>query len=101
MIEPEKQDRWSALAEELGLPPSPTETPSTSAAPKPQERAIAEPREVSELPAASVPSPDVEGGEEEEAPARGRRRRSAPSAEEKTEDPGEALPPDESTEAAE
>ncbi len=65
MTEPEETDRWSALAEELGLPPQSEErsvTPSIS------------PREVSPVvETASAPPTEVEG----EAPPRVRRRRVA------------------------
>jgi ribonuclease E len=109
MIEPEEKDRWSALAEELGLPPTPTQTPPPISAPsKAQEPAIVEPVEAFESPDPSPPSFRLEEGGEGEPPARGRRRRSAPaveslhpSAEENADATGEPAPPEGLAEPAE
>ena len=84
MIEPEEQDRWSALAEELGLPPASTQTPPAPGASEAQEPDAAEPGEASGTPFVV-----------EEPPERGRRKRSALPTEEKTEEASEAVPTEE------
>lgn len=109
MIEPKEQDRWSALAEELGLPAAPAETPSpVSAASQAREPAVSELVQTSEPPAPSLPSPNLEEAGEGASPVRGRRRRSAPaaettpaSAEQDAGGTGEAVPTEELAESAE
>jgi ribonuclease E len=87
MIEPEDNDRWRSLAEELGLPPTSEDAPSPADAVVRSEQprsARAEPDPVkAEEYAESTPA-------EQERPARGRRRRgrSADRAESKAETAG-------------